>query len=210
MFTGIVSGVGRIVEAKPLGEGSGFGKALAIEAPAGWLGDVSLGDSIALSGACMTVVRLDPATHRFQVEISAESLDKTAGLDTAGAEVNLEKAMRADARLDGHLVSGHVDGVGRVARFERVGESWALEVEAPSALARFLAVKGSVAVDGVSLTVNRVDDRASGCMIAINLIPHTVQHTSLRGLVVGRRVNLEIDLIARYVERMLGMAPRPS
>ena len=209
MFTGIVSGVGRIVEATPLGAGAAFGKALEIETPPGFLDGVGLGDSIALSGACMTVVRLEPEAHRFHVEISAESLDKTAGLAGVG-EVNLEKAMRADARLDGHLVSGHVDGVGRVARFERVGESWALEVEAPSALARFLAVKGSVAVDGVSLTVNRVDDRASGCTIAINLIPHTVQHTSLRGLAVGRRVNLEIDLIARYVERMLGMAPRPS
>ena len=116
--------------------------------------------------------------------------------------------MRADARLDGHLVSGHVDGVGRVSRFERVGESFALEVDAPAALARFLAVKGSVAVDGVSLTVNRVDDRADGCTIAINLIPHTMQNTSLRGVAVGRRVNLEIDLIARYVERMLAMAPK--
>ncbi len=209
MFTGIVSGVGRIVEAKPLGAGAAFGKALAIEAPPGFLDDVALGDSIALSGACMTVVRLEPAARRFHVEISAESLDKTAGLAAAG-EVNLEKAMRADARLDGHLVSGHVDGVGRVTRFERVGESWALEVEAPTALARFLAVKGSVAVDGVSLTVNRVEDRASGCAIGINLIPHTVQNTSLRGLAVGRRVNLEIDLIARYVERMLGLAPRPA
>jgi riboflavin synthase len=210
MFTGIVTGVGRIVEATPLGAGSGFGKALAIEAPPGWLAGVSLGDSIALSGACMTVVRLEPEAHRFHVEISAESLDKTAGLDVAGAELNLEKAMRADARLDGHLVSGHVDGVGRVARFERLGESWALEVDAPAALARFLAVKGSVAVDGVSLTVNRVADRADACTIAINLIPHTVQNTSLRGLAVDRRVNLEIDLIARYVERMLAMAPRPA
>lgn len=204
MFTGIVSGVGRIVESRSLGAGAGFGKALAIEAPAGFLDDVAVGDSIALSGACMTVVRLEPETRRFHIEISAESLDKTAGLGAAG-EVNLEKAMRADARLDGHLVSGHVDGVGRVARFERVGESWALQVEAPAALARFLAVKGSVAVDGVSLTVNTVADRASGCEIGINLIPHTVQNTSLRGLAVGRRVNLEIDLIARYVERMLGL-----
>lgn len=204
MFTGIVSGVGRIVESRSLGVGAGFGKALAIEAPAGFLDDVAVGDSIALSGACMTVVRLEPKTRRFHIEISAESLDKTAGLGAAG-EVNLEKAMRADARLDGHLVSGHVDGVGRVARFERVGESWALQVEAPAALARFLAVKGSVAVDGVSLTVNTVADRESGCEIGINLIPHTVQNTSLRGLAVGRRVNLEIDLIARYVERMLGL-----
>ncbi|MCE9659371.1 MAG: riboflavin synthase [Burkholderiales bacterium] len=207
MFTGIVSGVGRIVESKPLGAGAGFGKALAIEAPAGFLDGVGLGESIALSGACMTVVRLEPAARRFHVEISAESLAKTAGLDAQG-EINLEKAMRADARLDGHLVSGHVDGVGRVTRFERVGESWELRVEAPSALARFLAVKGSVAVDGVSLTVNSVEDRPSGCEIGINLIPHTVQNTSLRGLAVGRRVNLEIDLIARYVERMLGLASR--
>ena len=210
MFTGIVSGVGRIVEARPLGAGAGFGKVLAIEAPPGVLDDVGLGDSIALSGACMTVVRLEPEARRFHVEISAESLDKTAGLEAAGAEVNLEKAMRADARLDGHLVAGHVDGVGRVSRFEPLGESWALEIEAPSSLARFLAVKGSVAVDGVSLTVNRVEDRPSGCVIAINLIPHTVQNTSLRGLAVGALVNLEIDLVARYVERMLGMTSRPA
>jgi riboflavin synthase len=210
MFTGIVTGVGRIVEVRPLGAGSGFGKALAIEAPPGFLDDVGLGDSIALSGACMTVVRLEPEARRFHVEISAESLDKTAGLDAAGGEVNLEKAMRADARLDGHLVAGHVDGVGRVTRFEPLGESWALEIEAPSSLARFLAVKGSVAVDGVSLTVNRVDDRAPACAIAINLIPHTVQNTSLRGLAVGARVNLEIDLVARYVERMLGLTSRPT
>jgi len=209
MFTGIVSGVGRIAEAKPLGAGAAFGKALAIEAPQGFLDDVALGDSIALSGACMTVVRLEPAARRFHVEISAESLDKTAGLDSAG-EVNLEKAMRANARLDGHLVSGHVDGVGRVTRFAQVGESWALEVEAPAALARFLAVKGSVAVDGVSLTVNTVEDRTSGCAIGINLIAHTVQNTALHALQPGTRVNLEIDLIARYVERMLGLSPRPA
>ena len=208
MFTGIVSGVGRIVEARALGTGAGFGKALLIEAPAGFLDGVAIGDSIALSGACMTVVALDAARHRFDVEISAESLDKTAGLDSPG-NVNLEKALRADGKLDGHLVSGHVDGVGRVTRFERVGESWELRVEAPAALARFFAVKGSVAVDGVSLTVNAVADSAGGCELSINLIPHTVQNTSLRKLAVGRGVNLEIDLIARYVERMLG-APRSA
>ena len=202
MFTGIVSGVGRIVEARALGAGAGFGKALSIEAPAGFLDGVGIGDSISRSGACMTVVALDSARYRFGIEISAESLDKTAGLDGPG-EVNLEKALRADGKLDGHLVSGHVDGVGRVTKFERVGESWELHVEAPATLARFLAVKGSVAVDGVSLTVNQVVDGASGCEISINLIPHTVQHTSLRNLAVGRGVNLEIDLIARYVERML-------
>jgi riboflavin synthase len=207
MFTGIVSGVGRIVEARSLGAGAQYGERLAVEAPAGFLDDVRLGDSIALSGACMTVVGLDTARQRFEVEISAESLDKTAGLDGPG-EINLEKAMRADARLDGHLVSGHVDGVGRVSHFERFGESWELRIEAPRNLARFLAVKGSVAVDGVSLTVNRVTDSATACEISINLIPHTVANTSLRGLQPGRRVNLEIDLIARYVERMLGASAR--
>ena len=205
MFTGIVSGVGRIVEARALGAGAGFGQALSIEAPAAFLDGVGIGDSIALSGACMTVVSRDAASRRFGVEISAESLDKTAGLDRPG-EVNLEKALRADGKLDGHLVSGHVDGVGRVTRFGRVGESWELRVEAPAALARFFAVKGSVAIDGVSLTVNAVADLASGCEISINLIPHTVQNTSLRGLSVGRGVNIEIDLIARYVERMLAAA----
>jgi riboflavin synthase len=207
MFTGIVSGIGRIVEAPALGAGPQFGKALAIEAPNGFLDDVAIGDSIALSGACMTVVSLDAARRRFSVEISAESLARTAGLDGPG-EVNLEKAMRANARLDGHLVSGHVDGVGRVVSVERVGESSQLRVEAPTSLARFLAVKGSVAVDGVSLTVNRVVDTATGCEIAINLIAHTLAHTSLRNLAVGHRVNLEIDLVARYVERMLGLAER--
>lgn len=207
MFTGIVGGVGRIVEARPLGAGTAFGKSLAVEAPVGFLDDVGIGDSIALSGACMTVVTLDAAARRFSIEISAESLDKTTGLDGPG-EVNLEKAMRADARLDGHLVSGHVDGVGRVSHFERIGESWALRLEAPRSLARFLAVKGSVAVDGVSLTVNRVVDSPTACEISINLIAHTVGNTSLRNLAVDRQVNLEIDLVARYVERMLGGAAR--
>ena len=207
MFTGIVSGVGRIVEARPLGVGAEFGRALSIETPPGFLDDVRLGDSIALSGACMTVVSLDAIEHRFAVEISAESLVRTAGLDGLG-EVNLEKAMRADARLDGHLVSGHVDGVGRVSHVERLGESCELRIEAPRSLARFLAVKGSVAVDGVSLTVNRIVDSAAACEIGINLIAHTVANTNLRGLAVGRKVNLEIDLIARYVERMLGAQGR--
>jgi len=203
MFTGIVSGVGQISRAEVLGEGAGFGKRLAVAAPPAFLDDVRVGDSIALSGACMTVVSVEPAAARFAVEISAESLDKTAGLDGPG-DINLEKAMRADARLDGHLVSGHVDGIGHVTRFERIGESWELRVMAPTSLARFLAVKGSIAVDGVSLTVNAVADGAGGCEFGINLIPHTVSHTSLRNLAIGRAVNLEVDLIARYVERMLG------
>lgn len=202
MFTGIVSAIGRIVDVQALGSGASFGNALTIDAPAGWLGNSAIGDSIALAGACMTIVAIDPARHRFQVEVSAESLAATNGLAAIG-EVNLEKALRAGDRLDGHLVSGHVDGVGTVARFERVGESWLLEVAAPPALARYLALKGSIAVDGVSLTVNRVADAAAACTFSVNLIPHTVEHTTLRGLAVGRRVNLEVDTIARYVERML-------
>ena len=203
MFTGIVTGVGRITAVEPLGAGAAFGKRLTIEAPPGYLDDAALGDSIALAGACMTLTSFDAAASRFTIEISAESLDKTAGLDRPGP-VNLEKALRADDRLGGHLVSGHVDGLGRVTRFAPVGESWQLRVLAPAALARYLAVKGSITVDGVSLTVNRVEDRPDGCEFEINLIAHTLQSTTLGGLAPGRSVNLEIDLIARYVERMLG------
>ena len=202
MFTGIVSGIGQIVAVQALGADASFGNALTIEAPAGWLGNSAIGDSIALAGACMTIVSIDAAHRRFQVEVSAESLAATSGLGAAG-EVNLEKALRAGDRLDGHLVSGHVDGVGTVTRFERAGESWLLEVAAPLTLARYLALKGSIAVDGVSLTVNRVADSAAACAFSVNLIPHTVEHTTLRGLALGRRVNLEVDTIARYVERML-------
>jgi riboflavin synthase len=211
MFTGIVSSVGHVVAARPLGAGPGFGKALSVEAPPGWLDGVGLGDSIALAGACMTVVSLDVPARRFAVEISAESLARTAGLDGPG-EVNLEKALRAGDRLDGHLVSGHVDGIGTVSHFDRVGESWELRVEAPAGLARFLALKGSIAVDGVSLTVNRIVDATpevgAACEFSVNLIPHTVGNTTLRSLAPGRRVNLEVDLIARYVERMLGLSTR--
>ena len=210
MFTGIVSGVGRIVEGRPLGSDASFGTALTIAAPAGYLDGVAIGDSIALAGACMTVTSLDAASSRFQVDVSAESLAHTHGLHGPG-EVNLEKALRAGDRLDGHLVSGHVDGVGTVSLFERVGESWQLRVCAPEALARFLALKGSIAVDGVSLTVNAVVDRPADlavdlpgtCEFSVNLIPHTVAQTTLRHLAPGRKVNLEVDTIARYVERML-------
>jgi riboflavin synthase len=203
MFTGIITGVGRITAVHPLGSSSLHGKRLTLEAPPGYLDDVGLGDSIALNGACMTVTTLDPAQQRFTIDISAESLDKTAGLDQTGA-VNLEKALRAHDRLGGHIVSGHVDGIGLVTHFAAVGESWELRVLAPTALGKYLAYKGSITVNGVSLTVNRVADLATGCECSINLIPHTLHHTALGTLEAGHRVNLEIDLIARYVERMLG------
>ena len=205
MFTGIITGVGRIAAIHDLGSSLQHGKRLTLEAPTGYLDDVGLGDSIALNGACMTVTSLDLPARRFTIDISAESLDKTAGLAEPGP-VNLEKALRAHDRLGGHIVSGHVDGVGRVTKMESVGESWELRILAPQALAKYLAYKGSITVNGVSLTVNTVTDTADGAEISINLIPHTVQNTALHALKAGSRVNLEIDLIARYVERMLTAA----
>lgn len=202
MFTGIITGTGKITAVAALGDLPSHGKRLTIETPAGYLDDVGLGDSIALNGACMTVTTFDPAQRQFTVDVSAESLDKTTGLDQPGP-VNLEKALRANDRLGGHLVSGHVDGLGTVSHFAPVGESWELCILAPKDLARYLAYKGSIVVNGVSLTVNRVADLAEGCEVSINLIPHTVENTALGSLSAGSKVNLEIDLIARYVERML-------
>jgi len=207
MFTGIITGVGRIAALHDLGSSLQHGKRLTIQAPAGYLDDVGLGDSIALNGACMTVTSLDAAAGSFTIDISAESLDKTTGLAQAGP-VNLEKALRAHDRLGGHIVSGHVDGIGAVTRFEPVGESWELRIMAPRALGKYLAYKGSITVNGVSLTVNTVADSAQGTEISINLIPHTVENTALGSLKAGGRVNLEIDLIARYVERMLSAGPQ--
>jgi riboflavin synthase len=202
MFTGIITGVGRIAAIDDLGSSQQHGKRLTITAPAGYLDDVGLGDSIALNGACMTVTSLDANARHFTIDISAESLDKTAGLGEPGA-VNLEKALRPQDRLGGHLVSGHVDGVGTVLRMQPVGESWELRILAPQALGKYLAYKGSITVNGVSLTVNSIADTDQGTELSINLIPHTVDNTALHALKAGSRVNLEIDLIARYVERML-------
>ena len=208
MFTGIISGIGQIVDAQPAAAGAAFGRRLTVRTPAGYLDDVQGGDSIALNGACMTVTTFDKATAQFTLDISAESLDKTAGLDAQGP-VNLEKALRAHDRLGGHLVAGHVDGIGRVSHFEAAGDHWELRVRAPRELARFLAYKGSITVNGVSLTVNRVADSGEACEFSINLIPHTLQQTTLGQLAAGARVNLEVDLIARYVERMLGSGMTP-
>jgi riboflavin synthase len=204
MFTGIVAAVGKISTVKPLEGGSFAGVRLEIDAGGLPLSDVGLGDSIAINGACMTVVsKTDTA---FSVDVSRESLNCTAGLDAPG-EVNLEKALTLAERLGGHLVSGHVDGLGTVHSFEAIGESWELVIDAPQELAKFLAFKGSVVINGVSLTVNRVEDMDAGqgkvCRFSINLIPHTISVTTLKHLKAGSKVNLEIDLIARYVERML-------
>ena len=211
MFTGIITGLGRITRIDDLGASQAHGKRLHVQCPPGYLDDAGLGDSIAINGACMTVTTLqqDADAPTFTLDLSAESLDKTAGLDSLG-EVNLEKALRANDRLGGHLVSGHVDGIGEVTHFAPVGESWELRILAPKELAKYLAYKGSITVNGVSLTVNRVNDSEAGCEISINLIPHTIENTALRRLASGATLNLEIDVIARYVERMLSAGLRPA
>lgn len=203
MFTGIVAAVGRIEAVKPLGADDAAGVRLTVDAGALDLTDVVLGDSIAIQGACMTVV--EKTARTFDVDVSRESLNCTVGLTAAG-EVNLEKALTAHERLGGHIVSGHVDGLGKVMRFAPVGESHELRVLAPKDIGRYLAYKGSITVNGVSLTVNSVEDRPEGCEFSINLIPHTVEVTTLKHLKAGDSVNLEVDLIARYVERMLSAA----
>ena len=199
MFTGIVAAVGRIETVEPLGTAADAGVRLTVRAGALDLTDVAIGDSIAIQGACMTVIGKTGET--FDVDVSRESLNCTVGLGEPG-EVNLEKALTAHERLGGHIVSGHVDGLGIVTRFEPVGESHELRVLAPREIGRYLAYKGSVTVNGVSLTVNSVIDRDDGCEFSINLIPHTVEVTTLKHLSAGSRVNLEVDLIARYLERL--------
>lgn len=202
MFTGIVAAVGTITSISPLGDHDA-GHRLDIDAGGLPLADVALGDSITVNGACMTVVA--KTERSFVVDVSRASLNCTVGLDAPG-EVNLEKAVTLSERLGGHLVSGHVDGVGEVTRFEQVGESWLLAVAAPKELAPYLAFKGSIVINGVSLTVNSVTDTPGSCEFAVNLIPHTVQVTTLKHLKVGAKVNLEVDLIARYCERILNFS----
>lgn len=197
MFTGIVAATGKITHIDALEKGV----RLSVEAGALDLADVAIGDSISHNGVCLTVI--EKAGNSFKVDVSRETLSCTVGLDAPG-EVNLEKAMRLSDRLGGHLVSGHVDGVGEVLSFKPVGESHELVIRAPAELAKYISRKGSITVNGVSLTTNTVD----GAEFSINLIPHTVAVTTLRHLKAGSRVNLEVDLIARYVERMLGAVGR--
>jgi riboflavin synthase len=196
MFTGIVQATGSIVARTPAADGA----RIRVDTASWDLADVAPGDSIAVGGCCLTVVETGPAWLAF--DVSAATLACTTGFDV-DRRVNLEKSLRLADRLGGHLLSGHVDGVGTVADIAPVVAdaqgSWRLEIEAPPAVARYVAPKGSIAVDGVSLTSNAVD----GARFTVNLIPHTLAVTTLGQLARGARVNLEVDLIARYVERML-------
>jgi riboflavin synthase len=199
MFSGIVAATGRIERVEALQDG------VRLTVDVGDLGleDVRLGDSIANSGVCLTVVGIDGP--RVQFDVSRETLNCSVGLDAPGA-VNLEKALRVHDRLGGHIVTGHVDGVGEVVKFAPLGESFELVIRAPGELAGYIARKGSITVDGVSLTVNWVKGRE----FSINLIPHTVAVTTLKRLAPGARVNLEIDILARYMERMLAYQRDPE
>ena len=195
MFSGIVAAVGRITHLSARGDEKNTVH-LTIEAGALGLDDVALGDSIACNGVCLTVVELEG--NHFRVDVSPETFSCTVGLAAPGA-INLEKALRVSDRLGGHIVSGHVDGVGEVLRFDAVGDNRLLEIRAPKALAKYIARKGSITVNGTSLTTNDVE----GTDFTINLIPHTLQNTTLHLLAPGAKVNLEVDLIARYCERLL-------
>ncbi|MDB5811627.1 MAG: riboflavin synthase [Betaproteobacteria bacterium] len=191
MFTGIIEAVGRIDAAKP----AAGGVRLVVDAGALALDDVKLGDSIAVNGVCLTVVALKGKQLEF--DVSRETLARAAGFSD-GKAVNLEKALRLADRLGGHLVSGHVDGAGSVVRFDPVGDNRRLVIEAPEEIAKYIARKGSVALDGVSLTVNTVDR----LQFDVNLIPHTLAATTFHALTVGMPINIEVDMLARYAERL--------
>lgn len=219
MFTGIVQAIGRIVAVEPvevrwgsdaspssqatadaMGVSNTMGRRLTVDLGNLDAADIQLGDSIAINGACMTVVALQ--AKRFQVDVSAESLRCTVRLDQEGP-VNLEKAMRANDRLGGHMVSGHVDGTAEVIRVMPIGESWCLEVRIPAEFSALVSEKGSIAIDGVSLTINTVVDGPQGTEISINLIPHTWQATTLHQRKPGDRVNMEVDQLAKHVARIV-------
>lgn len=199
MFTGIIQAVGEITQIQPISDDSNNGLSLSIFAGELDLSDVKVGDSIAVNGVCLTITSF--YVNQFTVDVSQETLSCTQGFNQTGISVNLEKALRLSDRLGGHLVSGHVDATGIVVKFEPTGESYELIIRAPDSILRYLTHKGSVTVNGVSLTVNQVE----GNEFSVNLIPHTLAMTTLNELVLGIRVNLETDMLARYVARLLNI-----
>lgn len=200
MFTGIIEAVGTIKQVTIAKDTQNNGLCVDIVSGSLNLSDVAIGDSIAVNGVCLTVTHL--FDDGFSVDVSRETLNCSYGLDQLGARVNLEKAMRLSDRLGGHLVSGHVDSTGEVVNFDSVGESYLLTVQAPQNLLKFIANKGSITVNGVSLTVNQVEDD----IFRVNLIPHTLAATTLNELMPGSKVNLETDMLARYVARLINVS----
>ncbi len=201
MFTGIITDIGTIKTADQRGD-------LRLVINCGYEMDgVAIGASIACSGVCLTVV--DKAESWFAVDVSGESVACTApGMWREGTRLNLERALKVGDELGGHIVTGHVDGIGQVIASEHIGDSWKVTVSAPAALSPYIAAKGSVTVDGVSLTVNTVEDQADGTAhFTLNIIPHTAEMTTLNLLAPNRHVNLEIDVLARYLKRMEDLRP---
>ena len=202
MFTGIITDIGTITSAEQRGD-----RRLVISC--GYeMDSVAIGASIACSGVCLTVV--DKGQDWFAVDASAETISRTSpGMWNAGARLNLERALKVGDELGGHIVTGHVDGIGAIVAHEQVGDSWKVVVSAPAALAPYIAVKGSITIDGVSLTVNEIADQSDGTAnFTLNIIPHTSEITTLNDLKFGRPVNLEIDVLARYLKRMEDLRPR--
>lgn len=195
MFTGIITGLGRVTAHEPIGDGQRISVACG-----DWpLDDIAIGDSINHSGCCLTIV--EKSTGTLRSDVTAHSFGIVAGLEV-GELVNLEKSLTLADKLGGHLVTGHVDATGLVTQWKNLAESWLMEVEVPAHLGKFIAQKGSVTVSGVSLTVNAVEDTGTATRFQVNIIPHTFQVTNFSELAQGQRVNIEIDTIARYVERM--------
>lgn len=197
MFTGIIESVGKIIQIRPIENDRSYGLCLSIFTLNLDLSDIKIGDSIAVNGTCLTVITL--ANNLFTVDVSQNTLNCTHGLDQIGAQANLEKAMRLSDRLNGHLVSGHIDAIGIVIKLEPTGESFLLIIKVPASSLQYIIHKGSITVNGVSLTINQID----GDYISFNLIPHTLTVTTLSELKPGMSVNLETDMLARYVARLL-------
>ncbi len=194
MFTGIIESEGSIEKILPIG---GDVK-ITISTGKMDMSDVKIGDSISCNGVCLTAVELTDSS--YVADVSSETLKVTTlGELTVGSLVNLEKALRLQDRLGGHLVSGHVDGLGKVVTIEQDARSWHYQFEAPLEICKYIAEKGSICINGISLTVNEVQ----GCVFGVNIVPHTRQETTIKTLQLGSKVNLEVDLLARYIERML-------
>lgn len=207
MFTGIIQIIGHINHIQALNYPNYSGVQLTVHADTQFMFNVTLGDSIAIQGACMTATQLcyqNNTVIGFKADVSHESLSKTVGLNRCGL-VNLEKSLCLSTPLGGHLVTGHVDGLGQIKHLQAIGESWQLTVMTPLSMAKFFAIKGSAVINGVSLTINHVNDHETGCDLIFNLIPYTWQHTTLSQLKIDDLVNIEIDLIARYLERMIAI-----